>query len=582
MKILNIKALVIACALFTAYSCETDFLERLPVSDITSETFFTKTSDLQLYTNGFYRMLPATSIYNGDQITDNLIHNTLSDEMRGTRIVPTSGGGWSWSYLRDINYFLENYENGADEASLKHYGGVARFFRAWFYFEKVKRYGDVPWYEEVIDPDDMANLQKARDSRQFIVDKILEDLDIAIEGLYDAEGVYNVGKYTALALKSRVGLYEGTYEKYRGISGYEKYLQASVEASKELIENSPYSVYNTGSPEKDYQNLFSSLTAIDEEVIFSRAYSTDLAIDHSLNYYLLTSSYGMPGITKNFVNSYLNADGSRFTERNNYDQVFFSEEVKNRDLRLSQTIRTPGYTRIGSSEVLSPDLNVTTTGYQIIKYLTSPAYDSFDITVNDLPIFRLGEVLLNYAEAKSELGTLNQEDINASIKLLRDRVNMPNMNLSEANSNPDQFMKDLYPNVSGANEGIILEIRRERRIELFMENFRWNDIVRWKSGQTITQPLRGLYFPEGAGEYDLDANGAIDVVIYEGDKPSNSISGVKYLKLNSEIYLDENNLVDPHPTINDRSFVEPRDYLYPLPLIDLQLNPNLNQNLGWE
>ncbi|HAX16066.1 MAG TPA: RagB/SusD family nutrient uptake outer membrane protein, partial [Leeuwenhoekiella sp.] len=245
-------------------------------------------------------------------------------------------------------------------------------------------------------------------------------------------------------------------------------------------------------------------------------------IGHNVNYYTTTSSYGRPGMPKDLVNSYLNADGTRFTDRAGYNQLSFTEEVQNRDPRLAQTIRTPGYTRKGQSIELAPNLGATVTGYQIIKYVTEPVYDTNGQSITDLPIYRFGEVLLNYAEAKAELGTLSQEDLNNSINLLRQRVGMPDLNLDTANAAPDSFMAAQYPGVTGANTGVILEIRRERRIELYMENFRWDDVVRWKAGQTLTQPIRGLYFP-GPGEYDLTGDGAINVVLYEGERPANPI-----------------------------------------------------------
>ena len=178
----NIKILFILL-IAILFGCSDDLLNKEPLSDVTEDNFFTKASDLQLYTNGFYRMLPSTSIYNGDNRAGNILETTLSEEMRSARTIPTTGGGWDWGYLRDINYFLENYQKGDDAAAIAHYGGVARFFRAYFYFDKLKRFGAVPYYDYTIDPDDEESLQKPRDSRQFIVDKILEDLDIAIEDL---------------------------------------------------------------------------------------------------------------------------------------------------------------------------------------------------------------------------------------------------------------------------------------------------------------------------------------------------------------------------------------------------------------
>ena len=579
MKFKHILAGLLVATSFS--SCSDDFLDKQPLSEITAETFFNTASDLQLYTNGFYRMWPSTSIYNGESSTDNIIQTELSEEMRGARLVPTTGGGWNWGYLRDINFFLQEYEKCDDEAAKAHYGGVARFFRARFYFDKFQRFGALPWYDTPIAPDDTEALTKPRDSRQYVVDKMLEDLDWAIENLNEEQNTYQVTKYTALALKSRIGLYEGTYEKYRGIEGYEKYLEASVAASEALIENSPYQIYNTGNPEQDYLELFNSHDANETEVILARAYSEDLNIGHNVNYYTTTSSYGRPGMPKDLVNSYLNADGTRFTDAAGYNQLSFTEEVLNRDPRLAQTIRTPGYMRKGQSIELAPNLGATVTGYQIIKYVTEPVYDTNGQSITDLPIYRFGEVLLNYAEGKAELGTLSQEDLNSSINSLRQRVGMPDLIMDAANATPDPFMAAQYPDVTGTNAGVILEIRRERRIELYMENFRWDDVVRWKAGQTLTQPIRGLYF-SGPGEYDLTGDGTINVVLYEGDRPANPISGIQYYKLGSDFTLDANGLIDPHPDFNNRTFDENKDYLYPIPRIELQLNPNLEQNPGWK
>ena len=580
MMMKNIKILFILL-IAILFGCSDDLLNKEPLSDVTEDNFFTKASDLQLYTNGFYRMLPSISIYNGDNRAGNILETTLSEEMRSARTIPTTGGGWDWGYLRDINYFLENYQKGDDAAAIAHYGGVARFFRAYFYFDKLKRFGAVPYYDYTIDPDDEESLQKPRDSRQFIVDKILEDLDIAIEDLNEEQQTYAVTKYTALALKSRVGLYEGTYEKYRGISDYETYLQASIDASEELMNNSPYGVYTSGNPNTDYLNLFNEHDVNGAEVIMSREFTRDIDVTHNVNYYTTTSSYGRPGMPKDLVNTYLNADGTRFTDQPNYNQIFFTEEVANRDPRLSQTIRTPGYTRKGQTQELPPNLGATVTGYQIIKYVTEPQYDTNEQSITDLPIFRFGEILLNFAEAKAELGTATQADIDNSINLLRDRVAMPHLSITEVNNDPDPYMQDQYPQVNGSNNGLILEIRRERRIELYMENFFWDDIVRWEAGQFITRPLRGLYVP-GPGEYDFDGDGDTDVVFYEGDAPGNQVEGIQYLRLGSDVYLSANNLIDPQPNFNNRSFDENRDYLYPIPRIELQLNPNLEQNPGWE
>ncbi len=564
-------------------SCNKDYLDRQPESDISPDAFFRSEKDLELYTNSFYRAIPsAEGVYNED--IDNIVKQTLPAEVIGNRTVPVSGGGWTWSDLRNINYFLENYNRTVPEEQAKKWAAVARFFRAYFYFDKVKRFGDVPWYSTSLSVDDEAELMKARDSRELVMDSVMADIDYAVANLGTGKSVERVTRWTALALKARIGLYEGTFRKYHTEPSYpnaQRFLQAAADAARTLIQEGPYSVYQGSGPNTGYGELFSSVNAIDQEVILSRRYSDALQVWHNVNYYTITASYGRPGLNKSLVNTYLMQDGSRFTDQPDYASMEFYEEVQNRDPRLSQTIRTPGYRRIGGSAELLPQFGFSVTGYQLIKFVGDVRYDSNNRSENDMPIFRFGEVLLNYAEAMAELGTITQADIDLSIKKLRDRVGMPNLMVAQANADPDPYLADQYKQVSGPNAGVILEIRRERRIELVMESFRWDDIVRWKEGQLLTRQFKGMYFP-GTGEFDLDGNGTTDVILYEGTRPA-APSGVQVLRIGGEILLENgtsgNIVVNPH--IN-KTFNERKDYLYPLPIEELQLNPNLVQNPGWD
>lgn len=564
-------------------SCD---LDQLPMDAISPETFFNTENDLLLYTNSLYNMLPsAEDVYNED--VDNVVKTSLRDELQGTRIVPTNetdANGWRWTDLRNINYFLANSGKCPDKAAVARYNGVARFFRAYFYFKKVRRFGDVPWYSTAIETTDEAMLTKARDPRTLVMDSVMADIDYAIANLPASRQVNTVTKWTALALKSRIGLYEGTFRKYHtefNLPDADKFLDACIAASDELMKNSGYSIYKA-TPNTAYMKLFSSDNAIPEEVILARDFSDELQVYHNLNYYTMTASYGRPGLEKKLVNSYLMADGSRFTDQKGYETLQFFEEVQNRDPRLAQTIRTPGYTRIGENAQLVPEFGATVTGYQLIKFVSAPKWDTFNKDITDMPIFRYAEVLLNYAEAKAEKGTLTQADLDISTKLTRDRVGMPNINMAQANANPDPYQAALYSQLSGKNAGVILEIRRERRIELVMENFlRWDDIVRWKEGQLLTRQFKGMYFP-GPGSYDLDRNGSIDVVIYEGTKPD--VKGAQLLKLGSDIVL-ENGAKGGNIVVNghiNKKFIENRDYLYPIAKQERLLNPNLTQNPNWE
>ncbi len=438
----------------------------------------------------------------------------------------------------------------------------------------------MPWYNKVLGSDDQ-DLYKPRDSRELVMDSVLQDIDFAIAHLSSSKSLYRVTKWTALALKSRIGLFEGTFRKYHGIEGYEKYLDACIEASETLMNESGYALYTAGST--PYRDLFAVQSARPEEIILARDYDDGLSLIHNVQNYQNTSTMGKPGLSRMIVNTYLMTDGTRFTDQAGYETMEFYDECQNRDPRLAQTVRTPGYTRMGASTVLPPNLAFTMTGYHLIKYTMEDFYDDYNKSCNDMPIFRLAEVYLNFAEAKAERGTLTQADIDKSIKLLRDRVGMPNLDMAAANANPDPYLTSAetgYPNVVGANQGVILEIRRERTIELVAEGLRYYDIMRWKEGKRFEKPMLGIYVP-GTGNYDIDRNGRADVYFYEGDKPAAFVP--LFLKIGQDISLNEENKgnIICH-NLNPRVWDEDKDYYYPIPIKDRSLtNGVLTQNPGW-
>lgn len=566
-------------------SCE-KWLDKYPLDKMSPETFFSNENELQAFSNTFYTIFPAASIYS--EHVDNIVISDLMEEMRDGRVIPASGGGWTWDQLRDFNTLLEYSENCKDTEVRNRYDALARFFRAYFYFEKVKRFGDVPWYSVPLGSAD-PELNRPRDSREFVMTKMLEDIDFAIHYLPNERDVYRVTKWTAVALKSRFCLFEGTFRKYHGIDGYEHdwkyYLELAADASSEFMTNSGYSLYTEGGPSVCYRDLFASENAQGSEIILARDYNDGLAVYHNANFYTLNVSYGKPGMTRKIADSYLMSDGSRFTDKEGWKTMEFKDMCKNRDPRLAQTVRTPGYTRIGQTAKLTPDLAYTVTGLQIVKYVTGPTTnsDAYNKSYNDLPIFRTAEVLLNYAEAKAELGTLTQSDIDISIKKLRDRVGMPNLNMADANANPDPYLSGAeagYPNVTGENAGVILEIRRERTVELFDEGFRYYDIMRWKEGKTFEQPLLGLYIPQ-KGAYDLDGDGTADV--YFADKDENVSGYPLVLKIDQDVLLSEGDhgFISPFKNLPG-IWNEDRDYYYPIPINDRSLTGGaLTQNPGW-
>ena len=574
-----------------------DMLDEYPLDAISPETYYNNADELRSATNQFYGMFPgAASGYT--ESADVVCIFNLPAEVQGIRTVPTSGGGWNWEYLRAVNFYLSHSVRCDDVDAREHFDGIARFFRAYFYFEKVKRFGEVPWFDRELSSTD-PELFRPRDSRDFIMDKILDDLTYAINNISDKKDLYNVTHWTALALKSRICLFEGTFRKYHGIPGYEKFLNECATASKLFIDNAPYAIYQTGA--QPYRDLFSSMNAIEEEVILARDYDRSQNVMHEANANTLSPTYGRPGMNKKIVNSYLMTNGDRFTDQPGYETMQYYDEMQNRDPRLTQTVVGPGYMRINSDAVSSPNFGASTTGYQITKWVTDASGDGYLGSSNDYILFRAAEVYLNYAEAKAELGTLTQEDLKISIKKIRDRVGMPNIDMLAANANPDPYLcapETGYRNVTGPNKGVILEIRRERTIELCLEGHRYYDIIRWKEGKMFEQPFLGMYFPgltQGSGDnrYDVfDMNDGIagdkekvDICIYTGKKPS--VKNIrKFYKLGEEFVLtdgDKGNIICHDIEKEPRQWREDRDYLYPIPTQERLLsNGTLSQNPNWD
>lgn len=568
-------------------SCNDSFMDRFPIAEISPENSFKSAQDLELYTNGLYENLPKINdIVRGDNTSDNILYSNVPMEQRSAeRDIPSEAGssGWSWGALRKINIFFDNYTRCEDKVAALKYEGVARFFRAWFYFDKVKRFGGVPWYETEIKTDDEDLLYKPRDSREFIMNKTIEDLEIAVERLGTTRKPDQISKWTALAFLSRVCLYEGTYRKYHtelNLPDADKLLEKAYKAAERVMNESGYSLYTTGNSDVDYRDLFASDDLKEAEVILGRRYSLVLNKMHNTNYYFLSKTQQDVGLTKDFVNTYLLANGTPFTAQTDYATMQFKDEMKNRDKRLAQTIRSVGYTRIDSDKPLLPDLEASMTGYHIAKFISKEAQDGDGASYQDVAIIRYAEVLLNYAEAKAELGVITQDDIDKSIRLIRVRAGMPNLNLAISNSNPDGILASEYTNVTGSNKGVILEIRRERRIELALEGFRYDDLMRWKMGKLLEPHFTGMYFPS-LGEFDLDGDGTADLLLYDDKAPESKAK--QKIKVGGVLQLTEGKRGYLVGFLNiTKKFDETRDYLYPIPSGDIMLNKKLEQNPNWK
>ena len=592
------KILSVIAAAVCLVACD---LNYTPLSKLSPETFFSTESELQAFSNQFYTDLTFGGF---DEISDMLTKNQLTDEIIGNRSVPNSGGGWSFTALRNYNTLIEYSVNCPDEKVRTQYVALARFFRANFYFEMVKKFGDVPYYDRQLGSED-PELYNPRDSRELVMDKVIEDLDFAIANLSDKKDLYRITKWTALALKSRACLFEGTFRKYHAgkstletlpadAKPYTYYLELSADASEEIMNTSGYSIFRGSSKYTAYRDLFlgkpDTGDAYDEEIILARDYNQALNILHNATFFTI-GNYGNQSMTRKMACTYLMADGTRYTDQQGWETKSFAEETKNRDPRMEQSIRIPGYKRIDGTEELAPNFTQVITGYQPIKYMLglNADCDRYSVSYQDLHIYRYAEILLNYAEAKAELGTITQSDVDRSIKLLRDRVGMPNLNVAEAKANPDPYLlaaETGYPNVAGdPMAGVILEVRRERSVELFDEDVRHTDLIRWRNCQAYNHKFLGFYVANAEGQHDLDGNGTIDVWFYSGPAPeANTIPiGCVIRKIDEQAYFTNGTsgyiVGNPHV---DGNWNDERDYYYPVPINERSLNPNLTQNKNWD
>lgn len=587
--------------------CKDGTLDRYPLDAVSAPFYFQTADQLQQYTNQFYTILPsAGSMY--EEVSDLVAVTTLPSEATGSRTVPAtaSNSSWTWGTLRHINFFLEHVGQCTNQAARDQYTGIALFFRAYFYYDKVRRFGDVPWIDHTLGNND-EELYKARDSRTLVMQNVVKDLDSAISLMPNEKpNAYAVNRYTAMALKSRACLFEGTFCKYHNVSGptvqgmpYWQYmLTQAADAAGRLMKEGGYTLYDVGT--QPYRDMFmmNDLRAC-PEIIMARGYDGSMGLKHNVCSYTISASTGRPGFTKRLVNQYLKIDGTRFTDQTGYEQLAMGPEMKDRDPRLEQTMFFPGhYIRKGKTEQEAYDPRISSTGYQIIKYVTEEAHDSYNNSENDMPIFRLAEVYLNYAEALAELGKITQDDINASINRLRERAGMTGMlDLTYAKDHPCAYMESLYPNVDkGDYKGVILEIRRERTVELVLEGHRYWDLMRWKEGKAFEQPYYGFSVAkvtqsktDKSGYMDMNGDGKPDMCIWTNGHPKVWGAGMQFYEAQVDLKLSKGlqggfvlSNGTPDNLTGGRHWDEKRDYLYPLPTQEIVLsNGALTQNPNW-
>ncbi len=576
-KILYI-ILILAAGTFLN-SCEEGFLDKTPLDQISDPEFWTSETDLELYLNRLYDSFYGWDVSGGgyaathDRGTDlalpppNVYGSDYTPRLDGVLNVPASGGGWSWGNIRNINFFLENVDRVEEGGPMtEHYIGEGHYFRAHFYFQLFRDFGALPIITKSLNAEDEDILYGSRSSRTEVADFILDDLDKAISKMKNGSELAThktrLSKDIALLFKARVALYAGTWEKYHqgsvfgGTTDGSGYLEQARDAAKQVMDDGNYSLV-TGDPNSVYFEMFNQVDySGNPEVLFFKHYDRETyGTSFSNQMWNWPNAYGL---TQDLTRYYLCNDGLPTAVSPLFvgDETLDLVEV-NRDPRLAQTIMVPGDIRRidGADTVIYeyPDLYNCGTGYESQKFRmihVDPAVGPENHNI-DYIFFRFAEALLIYAEAKAELGTINQGDIDMTINQLRDRVGMPHLNMGSITTDPN------WPDYGYSLSDVLYEIRRERVTELYGEGFRFDDLMRWRAHKLwVGKRFTGTYYTDELKEVD---------------------SGMPF---NADGFLDPlmNTLTGPN---NGYGFNSERDYLLPLPTNELTLNTNLKQNPGW-
>lgn len=594
MKKSSNALVIIFSFVFLFAGCVKDVLNKSPQLAFTKEKVFATFDNTQNYALGLYTIFPGYSLstieneFNGDLMSRNRTPEGSSNWIWNRVTVPSTSGNWDFSFIRKVNLMLEGVEKSKmTREQIDHWKSVGYFFRAYQYFDLLKKYGDVPWIDKVVTDADKGVLYAPRTPRDTVADNMLKDLLFAEEHIWEP-GTHNIVKNSVSAdvvraLISRFGLFEGTWRKYHNLNGADKYLQASAKASAELIERHPDIAPNFG-------KLFTSesLEGV-PGVLLYKQYELGVLV-HLVSTFTLRSSESYYDITKKGADKFLLSDG-----KTRWSSPLFKgdkdphDEFRDRDLRMLYTIVPPYKVVVGAGNkvfeytqdpkdreyidlmdsligpekplpVIAHNGNVNTSSPSYADYREGYSYDfsytgyllfkfycrHHDISkqdINDYPIFRMGEVLVNYAEAEWELGKFTQQVADMTINKLRERAGVAPMIISDIT--PD-FDPTRDPEVSP----VLWEIRRERAVELMGEGFRFDDLRRWKKMDYTNKPKLGRWIKSE----DVDGkipiqNGADEGYIQYWGTP---------------------------PDFPDYY------YLYPIPSEQIELNSNIKQNPGWK
>lgn len=489
-------------------SCSKKVLDRPPLTSYVDDQYWRSEDDVRMYANAFY-----PNYFNGYNLSFTVDYTpvrgyTFSDDLTSRNIqssfessVPTSRGGafadwlsqyagptWDFAWVRKANVMLDRLDNEArpkiNDEAYKHWTAVAKFFRGFEYSRLVSVFGDVPYFDKVLENTDIPTLYKDRDNRGVVMDKVYDDFKYVLLNIKDNDGPQFLNRNIAAAFISRLMLFEGTFQHYHGLDATraKKYLEFAVVAGDIVINSNKFNF------SRDFKSLFSSESLVGHpEMLLYRVYDAALTITHAIGSY--QNGTEAVGVDANLVlvKSFLANDGKVWQNSSVPAASSFAiaDLVKTRDPRFEASfIDRP----LATSATLLYGYKFASR--EAITYIgkSYPAAWGSNTNTSDAPVMRLAEVVLNWIEAKAVLAqhmggpAVTQADLDKSVNAIRNRPLDAEAIAKGVKKTSPLFLAAMPvdPTRDGDVPALIWEIRRERRMEFVFEHTRLLDLKRWK------------------------------------------------------------------------------------------------------
>lgn len=536
---------ILASAALLSFSSCSDFLDRYPQDELSDGSFWKTPKDAEMAVSNLYAVLPGNQA-DEDINSDNAVHGikwAAGNVSKG--IYDPADTGWSGSYgtIRQANLLFEKIDEIPDypQDDKNKVLGQAHFFRGYVYFDLIRSFGDVPYIDKTLSLSDQENI--TRTPREEVYTKMMADLDKAIEYLpieWSANEYGRVTKGAARAFKASAALYYGHWD-------------VAAAESKNVMDQNTYELYDKDNTGK-YAELFWEKADNCKEFILVTQYNYPEKTHYMIGWECFpTLGWGGINPTQSLVDAFEDIEGAPINKSTIYDAT---NPFANRDPRLEVdvlhsgetmydvTIKTAPLKSSGSTGIAQHN-DATATGYYLQKGLDpdiDPKTDGWDMG-KDMVAIRYAEVLLTYAEAKNEISPLDPSAFDA-VNQVRKRVGMPELQNTNA----------ALPTYCATQDDLRQRIRNEWRVEYALEGGKrmW-DIRRWGIAKDVLNaPFEGMrYKLVDSPDADPKDDGKI-CIYYQGDP----------IKLNGSSYKDHN-------------------YIYPVPQAEIDLNPNLTQNPGY-